>query len=168
MNAQDQALLGQANQRWGAIKTLAPVVAKATTGDVSPSLLQSAVTNNASSKMAMATGNRGELGTLARIGQGLLKEPPQSGTEPRMMVRNFLGGIGSLGGALAGGSVLGATGTALTGAGVVGGSRIVQGLLRDPSIVGRAAGMPVATPNYLNQLPWLAAQQPSYSLLQGP
>ena len=116
----------------------------------------------------MATGSRGELGTLARIGQGLLKEPPQSGTEPRMMVRNFLGGIGSLGGALAGGSVLGATGTARTGAGVVGGSRIVQGLLRDPSIVGRAAGMPVATPNYLNQLPWLATQQPSYSLLQGP
>lgn len=84
------------------------------------------------------------------------------------MVRSFLGGIGSLGGLLAGGHVLGATGALLTGAGMVGGSRIMQGLLRDPAIVGRAAGVPLATPNYLNQLPWLAAQQPSYSLLQGP
>lgn len=75
-----------------------------------------------------------------------------------MMVRNFLTGVGSLGGVLAGGNVLGALGTAATGAGILGGSRLAQGLLQSPGIVARAAGVPSAAPNYLNGIPWAAAQ----------
>lgn len=155
MTPQDQALLAQANRQWGNQKTIAPLVAKAVDGNISPQGLMGAVTGSGSGKMAMATGTRGDLGDLARIGQ-LMKEPPQSGTEPRMMVRNFLGALGSAGGALAGGHILGPLGSLATGLGIIGGARGIQSALTNPSVVSRAAGMtPEAVPSFL-------AQPPSY------
>ncbi len=76
---------------YGNRKTIAPLVAKAGDGPISPASLQGAVTNNASSKEAMASGTRGELGDLARIGQRM-KEPPSSGTAERGAVGAIMGG----------------------------------------------------------------------------
>lgn len=162
MTQEDQNLLQQANRQWGNIKTLAPLVAKNPLGGISPTGLQSAVTNNASSKMAMATGNRGELGTLATIGQQFLKEPPQSGTEPRTLVRNLLGRIGSIGGALAGGNILGPLGTLGSAASILGGSRAFQSANQNPVLARQLAGQSINQQNIARQLGGLDQVGPNY------
>jgi hypothetical protein len=71
-------------QQYGNRKTLTPLVAAAGDGPLPPAQLQRVVTNSGWGKEAMASGTRGELGTLAKIGQRM-KEPPSSGTAERMM-----------------------------------------------------------------------------------
>lgn len=151
MSGNDKALLNLTNQQYGAMKTLEPLVAKSTTGDISPGALMNAVTSNKSAKTAMARGNRGDLGDLAQIGQ-LIKEPPQSGTEPRLMIRNLLAGIGSAGGALAGGHVLGPLNTLGAGALTLAGSRGIQNFLQNPELVRLMAGGQANYQNSLNRL----------------
>jgi len=151
MSPNDKALLDLTNKQYAAMKTLEPLVAKSTTGDISPAGLLGAVTKNAASKTAMARGNRGDLGDLAQIGQ-MIKEPPQSGTEPRMMIRNLLAGIGSAGGALAGGHVLGPLNTLGAGALTLAGSRGIQNILQNPELVRLMAGGQANYQNALNRL----------------
>lgn len=81
----------QVRREYGNRKTLAPLVAKAADGPISPASLMGAVTNSKSSKEAMASGSRGELGQLARIGQRM-KEPPSSGTTERTFASVLMAG----------------------------------------------------------------------------
>lgn len=76
---------------YGNRKTLAPLVAKASDGPISPPQVLGAVTNSKSAKERMASGTRGELGELARIGQRM-KEPPSSGTSERTVMAALMGG----------------------------------------------------------------------------
>jgi hypothetical protein len=81
----------QLRREYGARKTLAPLVAKAEGGMIPPGQVMGAATNSAAAKEAMASGRRGDVGDLARIGQ-LMKEPPSSGTAERSLVGGVLGG----------------------------------------------------------------------------
>ncbi len=70
-------------REYGNRKTIRDLVAKGDGGEISPSALMARVNANNAGKEAMATGRRGGLGELARIGQRI-KEPPSSGTAERM------------------------------------------------------------------------------------
>ncbi len=90
-----QTLLKQTNSQYKAMKTIEDLAEKSPTGDISPSLLMGAVRK---SYPNMAYGGGGDLADLARIGQRFLKEPPQSGTQPRFSAAQLLG-MGGAGGA---------------------------------------------------------------------
>jgi hypothetical protein len=100
--------LATARAQYHALKTVEPVAAKATTGDVSPALLLGAVRNNYGN---VAYGGGGDLAELGRIGQRFLKPPPSSGTSERagwMLALDKakdiaapLAGLGAAGGAAA-------------------------------------------------------------------
>lgn len=68
---------------YGNRKTVRDMVAKSEGGNLSPAQLMGRVTANNAGKESMASGSRGELGTLARIGQRI-KEPASSGTAERL------------------------------------------------------------------------------------
>lgn len=88
-------LYTQAKYHYKNMKTVEDLAEKAPTGDISPPLLMNAVRKSYSD---MAYGGGGDLADLARIGQRFLKEPPQSGTQPRLAASSLLG-LGGLGGA---------------------------------------------------------------------
>lgn len=90
---QDAQAWRQLRREYGNRKTIAPLVAAAGDEGISPARVLSAATNNASSKEAMASGVRGEMGTLGNIGR-LMREPPSSGTAERAAVTSLftLGG----------------------------------------------------------------------------
>ncbi|WP_157062614.1 hypothetical protein [Pseudoxanthomonas dokdonensis] len=84
ISPEDAAAWAQLRKEYGNRKTLAPLVAKASDGDISPPSLMGAVSNSKGAKEAMASGTRGELGELAKIGQRM-KAPPSSGTAENML-----------------------------------------------------------------------------------
>lgn len=90
-DSDDIFALQTARRQYAIGKTLEPLVAKSTTGDISPAALMGAVTNSSSKKSAMARGG-GDMGDLARIGQLFLKEPPSSGTTERALAYGLIGG----------------------------------------------------------------------------
>jgi hypothetical protein len=90
ISKEDAAAWRSLRTEYGNRKALAPLVAKASDGPISPPQLMGAVTNSRGSKEAMASGTRGELGELAKIGQRM-KEPPSSGTAERGAVTALLG-----------------------------------------------------------------------------
>lgn len=87
----DTAAFNTARQQYAIGKTIEPLVAKSVNGDISPASLMSRVTSTSAGKTAMAQGNAGDLGDLARIGQ-LLKEPGSSNTAERGLMYGLLGG----------------------------------------------------------------------------
>jgi hypothetical protein len=89
INPADRAAWRQLRQEYGNRKTIRDLVGKSSTGDISPQALMGRVTANNAGKEAMASGTRGELGTLARIGQ-VMKEPPNSGTADRQLANSIL------------------------------------------------------------------------------
>ena len=95
-----QQMLTTAKYQWRNLMTLKPLVAKATTGDISPALLMGRVNQNTGNGLAFGQG--GDLGNLARIGQRFLKEPPSSGTAERLGAMGMLTRVGGLAGAAAG------------------------------------------------------------------
>lgn len=122
----DLADLHQARLRYKNLMTIAPLVAKGdVNGTISPALLTGAVNNSFKSR---AFTGAGDLGNLAMIGRTFLKEPPQSGTAPRLadMLKRNVPAFG-LGGSAVGGGLATymhnpelAVGAAITGAGVLG------------------------------------------------
>lgn len=92
LTGDDLAGLIDARRRYAIAKTIEPMVAKSTAGDVSPGGLMGRVTANSSGKAAMARGRGGEVGDIARIGQRFLKEPNSSGTAERSLGYGLLGG----------------------------------------------------------------------------
>lgn len=83
-----------ARQQYAAAKTIVPLVAKATGGNISPGGLLAQMTKNSVGKENMARGRGGDLGDLAQIGKAFLQEPGSSNTAERGMV-----GLGLTGGA---------------------------------------------------------------------
>lgn len=79
----DKEAWQQLRREYGNRKTIRDLVAKGDGGELSPAQLMGRVTANNYGKESMASGTRGGLGELARIGQRL-KEPPTSGTAERM------------------------------------------------------------------------------------
>lgn len=120
----DLAVLQDARQKYAIGSTLTPLVAKSTTGDISPSGLMSAVTSSGTKKGFMARGG-GEIGDLARIGQLFMKDPPSSGTTERAAV---------YGGMLGGGAIVEPT----TAAGVFGAANLYNRL--GPSVTNKILG----------------------------
>lgn len=92
----DQAAWREVRQKWAALKTVEPLVAKTETGDIAPAQLLGRTTADAAGKVRMANDRGGEMGDLARIGQRFLKQAPNSGTADRLVVN--LGVIGALSG----------------------------------------------------------------------
>lgn len=90
ISARDQELWRELRREYGSRKALTPLVAKAAEGDIPPAQVLGAVTSTKAGKEAMASGRRGNIGTLARIGQ-LMKEPPSSGSAERGFVGTLLG-----------------------------------------------------------------------------
>lgn len=140
-----------ARQQWRDLKTIEPLVASSTTGDIPGAQLMGRVTANSSGKGAMARGARGDLGDLAQIGKQFMRDPiPDSGTASRLMTMDALKGVGSvLGGALGAGTAI----NPLAGLGTVGsllaGSRVAQNVLRNQALVGAMLGRDPGTRNAL-------------------
>jgi hypothetical protein len=91
ISPQDAAAWKALRREYGNRKTLAPLVAKANDGPISPPKVMGAVTATKSAKERMASGGGGELGEIAKIGQ-LMKEPASSGTAERGFMGAALGG----------------------------------------------------------------------------
>lgn len=102
----DQAEWALARRTHGNLRTIRDLVSKSEEGIIPPPQLLGRVNANNASKEAMARGNSGQLGELARIGQRI-KEPPSSGTAERTLVSTALGGGAALDPVIGGGTFLG-------------------------------------------------------------
>jgi hypothetical protein len=89
LSPEDAALYAKARLQYKNMMTLAPLVNKGIPGQISPLLLQGAANRSFSSN---AFRGAGQLGDLGDVSQQFLKAPPQSGTEPRQLVRATLYG----------------------------------------------------------------------------
>lgn len=92
VSAKDRAAWALARKQYAALKTVEPLAAKATDGNISPQALMGRVTADSAGKIRMASGKGGDLGDLARIGQRFLKAAPNSGTADRLLVNAAVGG----------------------------------------------------------------------------
>lgn len=88
---EDVAALQNARWQYKNLLTVAKLAPRAdpVTGAISPALLRGAVNTNFKNS---AFAGAGDLGELAQIGQAFMKEPPQSGTAPR--VKDMLSSLG--------------------------------------------------------------------------
>ena len=139
---EDATALKQARWQYKNLMTIKNLAAKAgVTGEISPALLNGAV--NTSFKNRAFQG-AGDLGELAQIGQTFMKEPPNSGTAPRIadLIKGAaLGGGGVADAAIAlhdpilAAKLLG--GAATIGALRYGTNRVVGAMNRSPAAVSR-------------------------------
>jgi hypothetical protein len=90
MSQSDLDAYNEARRQYAIGMTLEPLVAKSSTGNISPAALLGVVTRNAAGKSAMARGTAGQMGVLADIGQRFLKEQPSSGTAERSLMQNLM------------------------------------------------------------------------------
>lgn len=95
----DQAAWQTARKQYRDLKTIRDLVYKeGADGRISPNLLMGRLGANNAGKESMATGSRGELGTLGQIGRQFVRDPiPDSGTANRLMIQSALG-LGAVGG----------------------------------------------------------------------
>lgn len=101
MPAKDVARFNEARMQYARGISLIPLVAKSPGGDISPASLMGRVTADKAGKARMATGQGGDMGDLAKVGQRFLKEPKSSGTAERGLAYKLLGS-GGLGAAAVG------------------------------------------------------------------
>ncbi|WP_101927034.1 MULTISPECIES: hypothetical protein [Luteimonas] len=90
ISPEDALLWRELRREYGSRKSLTPLVAKASEGQIPPAQVLGAVSSTRAGKEAMASGRRGNIGDLARIGQ-LMKEPPTSGSAERGLVGTMMG-----------------------------------------------------------------------------
>lgn len=88
----DRVALADARRKYANAKTLEPLVAKSTEGDISPAGLMGVISATKSQKSALARGRGGELSDIAKVGQRFLTEQPSSGTAERSLGYGILGG----------------------------------------------------------------------------
>lgn len=135
----DQARLDTARKHYAILKTIEPLAAKSTTGDIPPGALLGALTATKAGKARVARGAAGDLGKLADIGQRFLKEAPSSGTAERRWAQSIPSAIGGLVGA--GGAAAGAGPAA--GAGLLGAYGLANAYNRlGPSVTQRMIDRP--------------------------
>lgn len=96
ISPQELAALNDARKKYAISVKLIPLVAKSPRGDISPAGLMQAITSDKTGKRAMARGQGGDVGELAKIGQLFLKEPASSGTAERTAAFGLLGGGAAL------------------------------------------------------------------------
>jgi hypothetical protein len=103
---ENAARYAQARLQYKNMMTIAPLVNKGIPGQISPLLLQGAANRSFKNNAFRGAGDLGDLGDVA---QQFLKAPPQSGTEPRQLVRDTLWGdvkgLAKMFGAVTGGRV---------------------------------------------------------------
>lgn len=139
----DQARLDTARKHYAILKTIEPLAAKSTTGDIPPGALLGALTATKAGKARVARGAAGDLGKLADIGQRFLKEAPSSGTAERRWAQSIPSAIGGLVGA--GGAAAGAGPAA--GAGLLGAYGLANAYNRlGPSVTQRMIDRPPVSP----------------------
>ncbi len=95
------SVLLDARKKYAMAKTVEPLVGKSSVGDISPAALMARVNADNAGKTRMATGQGGELGDLARIGQRFLKDPGSSNTAERAATYGIFGQAGKAAGAVA-------------------------------------------------------------------
>jgi len=142
MSPSDAARSAELRSQWRNALNLTQMLTSGD-GNVAPSRLLSAVANNKVGKTQLATGNRGDLGTLAQIGKQFMTDPvANSQTALRTMGMNTLKGLGALGA----GSVVGVpAATALPAAGAtVVAARLIQSGLRSRALYNAIANLPKA------------------------
>lgn len=111
VSAEDQAAWQTARQQYRDLMTIQDLVGKGEVGaGISPQGLMGRTMANSAGKKSMATGSRGQLGELARIGQRV-KEPQSSGTAERLGLlgtgAGFMANPAAAAGLLAGGHIAG-------------------------------------------------------------
>jgi hypothetical protein len=140
MTPADQAQSQLLRTQWRNALNLTPILTSGD-GNVPPSRLLAAVANNRIGKTQLATGTRGDLGTLAQIGKQFMTDPvPNSQTALRNVGMDTLKGLGGVGAA----SVAGIPAmTALpAAAGTVIASRLIQSGLRSRALYNAVANLP--------------------------
>lgn len=111
-NPEAKSLLNEARFQWKNLRTLEPLLAKASDGNISPALLKNRVINKFGG-LNLARGNAGELGDLAKVGDLIKSKVGDSGTAERALGYSaILGGPGMImGGPVSAlGSILGGVG----------------------------------------------------------
>jgi hypothetical protein len=142
MSAADAAKSADLRSQWRNVLNLTPILTSGD-GNVPPSRLLAAVANNKIGKTQLATGNRGDLGTLAQIGKQFMTDPiPNSGTALRTVGMDTLKGLGAVGAGSAAGipaaSALPAVGGTIIAA------RLIQSGLRSRALYNAVAKLPQA------------------------
>lgn len=136
---EDAAAWAKANAQYRDLKTIEPLVAEASSngGNISAAKLMGRVTANKAGKASVATGRRGDLGDLAQMGQRFLKQQiPDSGTASRNATFDYLKKIGPVvGSAIGTGVAINPFAGALSLAGAMGGSRMVQAVMKNPRLL---------------------------------
>jgi hypothetical protein len=141
---EDVRALQQARFQYKNLMTVAKLAPKAdVSGVISPALLRGAVGSNFKNQ---AFQGAGDLGELAQIGQTFMKEPPQSGTAPRLA--DFAGpfGVGAGLGAISEGA-LNLTHhpdsglSALASMGLATGGKMVAQAIKENRVGGSASGI---------------------------
>jgi len=141
MSPADQAKSADLRSQWRNVLNLTPILTSGD-GNVPPSRLLAAVANNKIGKTQLATGNRGDLGTLAQIGKQFMTDPvPNSGTALRTAGLDTLKGLGALGAGTAAGVPASASVPAV--AGTVIAARLIQSGLRSRALYNAVAQLPV-------------------------
>jgi hypothetical protein len=169
MSPADQSALSDLRGTWQNIKTLTPLVAKASgnDGNISPGALMGAVTSNGVGKNAVAQGTRGDLADLAAIGQRFLKQQiPDSGTAIRS---HALDAIKTMGGVASGAPLVGGPAAVGATAATLGTGRALQALLRSRAMynaLGQTQG--VAASPTTNALGIAASQYAINPPMQAP
>lgn len=139
---EDQDALATAREQWRNMKTVEPLAAESTDGNISPAKLMARVLTSSrrfdGSTSGVAYTGGGDLGELARIGQRFMKAPPQSGTADRALVNGLMfGGFGGLGYLVHPLAAAGAI-PALTA------NRLLGGYLRSNGLAGRVINSSLA------------------------
>lgn len=133
ISPQDAASWAQARREYANLMTIANAAGRAgagaAEGQMSPVALRQALDQSTGRGYAFG---RGDLNELARVGQGVLRPPPDSGTAGRTMANNLLtGGTVATGGGV--GAMLGGPVGAAVGAGAsLGMPRLAQLLMNSP------------------------------------
>lgn len=94
----DQAAWMTARGQYRNLKAIRDIVGKAgVDGDISPAQLMGRMNSSNASKEAMAMGERGDLGDIARIGRQFVQDRvPNSGTAQRLVAAGLAGGGSSI------------------------------------------------------------------------
>lgn len=132
-NAPSEALqkLTNARREWRALKTVEPLAAKSSDGNISPA----ALLTEARKGYNMARGGQGDLTELARIGQRFLKPPASSGTAERLTVTNALLGTRDL--------LTGGLGLSIPAAAGAGGAMLTGGVAPIAGAIGYGVAAPL-------------------------
>lgn len=142
MSPSDAAKAADLRSQWRNVLNLTPILTSGD-GNVPPSRLLAAVANNKIGKTQLATGNRGDLGTLAQIGKQFMTDPvPNSGTALRNVAMDSLKGLGAIGA----GSAVGVPAASALPAvgGTIIAARLIQSGLRSRALYNAVAKLPSA------------------------